>query len=54
MHMGALLACMSVHREARRRYQISWNWTYTQSNNVGGCWELSLGPLEEQAVLVTM
>ena len=59
MHMGVLPACVSVHHvcavpvEARRGCHIPGTGVTDSCELLCGCWELNLGPLEEQRVLLT-
>lgn len=55
--MGAWHAWMSVHMcllptEAKSRPQFPWEFSYTSKKGCG-CWELDLGPVEEQSVFLT-
>lgn len=42
-----------VPMEVRRWYLILWHWRYNRYVPSDGCWELSLGSLEEQPVFIT-
>ena len=60
MCMSVLTACMSVYHldtvpaEAKRWFWIPWYWSYIDSCDLlCGCWELNLGPLEEQQAFLT-
>jgi hypothetical protein len=48
-----LMLCVCVPMEARRGCRIPWSWSHRQlSSDCCRRWELNLGPLEEQQVLL--
>jgi hypothetical protein len=50
MYVWVPRVCNALHaQEARRGCWIFWNWSYEM---VVSCWELNMGPLEEQPVLL--
>lgn len=57
--MVFLPVCVSVYhmhaapKEARRGHWLLWDWSYRCLFGPYGCWELNLGPLEEQPVVLT-
>lgn len=53
LHIGVCVCvCINTHSPLRGCY-ILWNWGYRQVWLLCGCWDLNLGPLEEQTVLLT-
>lgn len=46
------LSCIGVLSECRTVCQIPWKWTYN-CELLCRCWDLKLGPLKEQRVLLT-
>lgn len=48
VHLNVCMCTAHTPVEVRNGYQISWNSSYTWVKMTCVCWELNLGPLQEQ------
>ena len=52
-HICLCTTCMLCGHGGQRGHQIPWNWTYRWLW-ISMCWELNLGPLQEQQMLIVV